>query len=420
MERCDLPAPRKYPLALFDGFGIELEYMIVDCNTLDVLPWCDRLLQQISGTTDGEIYPEGEEGPVAWSNELALHVVEFKTLNPVPSLHGVDRLLAAQVDHVNDVLSRWNACLMPGAMHPWMDPLKEMRLWPHGCSEIYETFNRIFDCRGHGWANLQSVHINLPFADDGEFFRLHTAVRTVLSLLPGLASSSPVVQGRCNGVMDNRLEFYRNNCARIPQVTGKVIPEPVRNRREYETVLLQPIYDALHPLDTEGILRHEWVNARGAIARFDRGAIEIRLLDIQECPKADMAVAELVCAVVQALAQERFSSLEKQRALSTDALHTVLLDAIRRGDAAHVGYPPLLHCMNIPKDSAPLAEVWEMLARQVLPPDSPAWEVLNVIFSEGCLARRITRAVEREGAISLLPIYKTLCANLSANELFTG
>jgi hypothetical protein len=32
------------------------------------------------------------------------------------------------------------------------------------------------------------------------------------------------------------------------------------------------------------VLRHEWVNARGAIARFDRSAIEIRVLDVAECP----------------------------------------------------------------------------------------------------------------------------------------
>jgi hypothetical protein len=29
---------------------------------------------------------------------------------------------------------------------------------------------------------------------------------------------------------------------------------------------------------------HHFANSRGAIARFDRGAIEIRVIDIQECP----------------------------------------------------------------------------------------------------------------------------------------
>ena len=44
------------------------------------------------------------------------------------------------------------------------------------------------------------------------------------------------------------------------------------------------------PLDPDGTLQHEWLNSRGAIARFDRNAIEIRVLDIQECPVADLAI----------------------------------------------------------------------------------------------------------------------------------
>ena len=44
----------------------------------------------------------------------------------------------------------------------------------------------------------------------------------------------------------------------------------------YERDILQRIYSDLEPLDPEGVLRHEWVNARGAIARFDRGTVEIR------------------------------------------------------------------------------------------------------------------------------------------------
>ena len=55
---------------------------------------------------------------------------------------------------------------MPGGAHPWMDPARETRLWPHEDNEIYEAFDRIFGCTGHGWSNLQCVHLNLPFDDD--------------------------------------------------------------------------------------------------------------------------------------------------------------------------------------------------------------------------------------------------------------
>ena len=84
--------------------------------------------------------------------------------------------------------ARWNA--------PWMDPERELRLWPHEHSDIYRAFDRIFGCRGHGWANLQSTHLNLPFRGDDEFVLLHDAVRLVLPLVPALAAASPVIDGR--------------------------------------------------------------------------------------------------------------------------------------------------------------------------------------------------------------------------------
>ncbi len=101
---------------------------------------------------------------------------------------------------INGVLEPLGARLMPSAMHPWMDPHREMVLWPHENSSIYEAFNRIFDCRGHGWANLQAVHLNLPFRGDAEFARLHAAIRVLLPLLPALAASSPFIDGRLPGL----------------------------------------------------------------------------------------------------------------------------------------------------------------------------------------------------------------------------
>ena len=35
-------------LSLFEGFGIEIEYMIVDSATLNVRPLCDRLFTEVT------------------------------------------------------------------------------------------------------------------------------------------------------------------------------------------------------------------------------------------------------------------------------------------------------------------------------------------------------------------------------------
>ncbi|MBN2445357.1 MAG: glutamate--cysteine ligase, partial [Phycisphaerae bacterium] len=63
------------PYGLFKRFGVELEYMIVARDDLRVLPVCDRLLREICGAPESEV----EMGELSWSNELVLHVIEFKT-----------------------------------------------------------------------------------------------------------------------------------------------------------------------------------------------------------------------------------------------------------------------------------------------------------------------------------------------------
>ena len=65
--------------------------------------------------------------------------------------------------------------------------------------------------------------------------------------------------------------------------------------------------------DPDGVLRDEFLNSRGAIARFGRGSIEVRVIDVQECPRADLAVAVLVEGVLKLLVEERWASFEDQR-----------------------------------------------------------------------------------------------------------
>ncbi len=77
--------PVKTPLHLFEGFGVELEYMIVDQGSLAVQAIADRLLEDAAG----EIVSDVEFDRIAWSNELALHVIELKTNGPAPSLAGL-------------------------------------------------------------------------------------------------------------------------------------------------------------------------------------------------------------------------------------------------------------------------------------------------------------------------------------------
>lgn len=378
---------------LFQRIGIELEYMIVDRTTCAVRPIADRLLLDEGGQPAAEV----EHGAIAWSNELVQHVLEFKTNGPVADLAGLCGQFQANVRQANRQLAAFNAALMPGGMHPTMRPERETVLWPHDYGTVYNTFDRIFDCSGHGWANLQSVHVNLPFRDDAEFERLHAAIRTVLPLIPALAAASPIIEGRVQRCLDTRLDVYRHNARRVPSVSGLVVPEPVRSEAEYQAVILDRIYRDLAPHDPEGILRHEWVNARGAISRFDRGTIEIRVIDAQECPAADIAVAAAITAVVRALTDQATSTVAEQNRLPTESLAAVLDDTIRDADQAIISdrdYLGLLGWRGPVPSSAGL--IWRDLAERYAgdTPGSDQWgSALENILSHGCLARRVLRTL---------------------------
>lgn len=406
-----------YPLGLSDAYGVELEYMIVDRDSLDVRPIADELFRAAAGRDTSDFEPDGPDGVVSWSNELALHIVEIKSTRPVRSLDGLDGLFQDHVGRINALLDPMGCRLMPTGMHPWMDPDREMRLWPHENTEIYQTYDRIFGCKGHGWANLQSTHVNLPFGNDEEFGRLHAAIRLVLPLIPALAASSPAVDGALSDLADHRLEVYRNNSRRVPMMAGMVIPEPVFTKAGYDREIMGRLFDQLQPLDPAGVLRHEFSNARGCIARFDRGAIEIRVIDIQECPAADLALVRLVCAAVAALTQERWSSFADQQRAQTEPLHAVLLETIRSAEATTITDAALLTAFGVRSGSCTAGALWARLAEELCPGDRAVADLV----ASGTLATRIRRALgpdpDRDRFRS---VYTRLCDCLADGEAFRG
>ncbi len=384
-------APR---LPLFAGVGVELEYMIVDAETLNVRPICDELIRAITGNYQSDV----ERGKFCWSNELVSHVVELKTNGPATSLSGLAAGFHREVKEVNRRLTKLGARLMPTAMHPWMDPHAETRLWPHEYSPVYEAYNRIFGCQGHGWSNLQSMHLNLPFANDAEFGALHAAIRALLPILPALAASSPVIDGKPGGWLDNRLRVYRSNSAKIPSITGRVIPEAVFSEEDYDREILQRMYHDIAPHDPEGILQDEFLNSRGAIARFGRGSIEIRVLDIQECPQADLAIAQVIVQSLRALVQERWQSLDYLKRLETEALERIFLTTSELAETAQIDDHSYLESFGL-RSAKPVCarDVWRHLLSErsiAAGIDRAGIQNLHAILENGTLARRILRRLD--------------------------
>lgn len=408
--------PRTPPYRLFEVVGLELEYPIVGAD-LEVLHLVEDAFRGLAGRPTSDL----EHGEAGFSNELADHVFELKTLVPAASLVAAERALADGVRHFNRYLAeRWGARLLPTGMHPFMRP-EEGRIWQRSGRPIYATYDRVFGIGGHGWLNVQSCHVNLPFGEtETDAVRLHEAIRSLLPYLPALAASSPVVEGKLGPAVDNRLTFYGGNQRRVPSISGQVIPEPMASLAAYKRDVLGTIYRDLRAIPEAARLRHEWVNSRGAIVRFMRRAIEIRVLDTQECPAMDVAVAAFLRGalawLVRCLAAGELEPAE-QAALVADYRSTVAEGRAARTTAGHLA-PAGSRAGDL------LASLLDR-AREELPADErPYVDRVAERLATGNLSERIRARVEplperhREGA--LREIYAELAVCLDQNRPWAG
>lgn len=400
---------------LFEVFGIELEYMLVRKPDLKVAPIVDRLMK----AKNGSIVSDVDNEKIAWSNELVAHVLELKTNGPTADLENLDLLFAENILEINQFLEVLNTKLLPTAAHPLMDPKKEMQLWKHDNSEIYALYNRIFNCRGHGWANVQSMHLNLPFYNDAEFEKLHAAIRILLPIIPALSASSPIFEGKNTGFKDARMEVYKTNQKEIPEMTGKVIPERVFNKETYSREIFEPINKAIKVYDTEDILDQHFLNSRGAIARFDRNAIEIRVIDVQECPKADVAIAVLIVEVLKMLINEETVSLENQKSWGENELLEIFNEVIKEAENAEITNEHYLNLFEI-ENATTAGNVWKQLYFKTKENISGKHrKTIEFLLENGSLSTRILKAVHGDfSEKSLCKIYDRLGKCLAENKLF--
>jgi gamma-glutamyl:cysteine ligase YbdK (ATP-grasp superfamily) len=405
-------------LHLFQAYGVELEYMIVDQKSLNIRPIADDLLKSELGDIGGDF----ENGMVTWSNELVLHVIELKSTRPESNFSALENAFADNVKQINGILKKWDAMLLPTAAHPWMDPMKETKLWPHDSNEVYEIYNTVFDCRGHGWSNLQSTHLNLPFYDDEEFAKLHAAIRLILPILPALCASSPILNGKITGMVDTRMSYYKSNQAKIPSITGKVVPEAVFSKRQYLNTIYERIKTDIASFDPQHILNPIWVNSRGAIPRFDRGSIEIRIMDIQECPPADLAVQTLVIETLKALVGEHFATLESQMRARTEILAGILDDVSQQGQATEIlssEYPSIFGLQAPCTAGALWKHIFERLIKMGNAGLEKSEHELAVILNDGTLSDRILKHIASDKSPDAIKnTYQHLADCLAQNKMF--
>lgn len=402
--------------SIFSVMGLEIEYMLVDQTTLEVQPKSDLILKALAGQQVNEV----ALGDIAISNELVMHVLELKNNGPKPPEAPFVNQFQQTIDSLQPLLAEHNLQLLPGGAHPWMNPLTETQRWPHGNRAIYRQYDSIFNCEGHGWSNLQSMHVNLPFANDEEFNQLHNAIRLLLPLLPLIAASTPFLDGKHTGYIDSRLFYYGKNQQKIPAISGNIIPEFIQSEAQYHDSILKPMFKDISPYDPEGILQFEWLNSRAAIPKFNYKAIEIRILDSQECVQADIAIAFVILALLKNWQQS--SSYYLDYPCDNQRLRLLYDQAIKEGQKLCIDDSELCAQWLLPKRKMTGTELWSRLIERVSTDlDRASQSVLETILSQGNLSERLLRACGNDHSkTNLTRVYRQLGHCLQTNQLFNA
>jgi hypothetical protein len=199
-----------------------------------------------------------------------------------------------------------------------------------------------------------------------------------------------------------------------------VIPERVYTRRDYESAILRVIAKDVERLDRAGILDPEWVNSRGAIARFGRGSIEIRVIDAQESAASSVAVAAAAVAVVRALVEERWATFDVQRDFHETALEPLFSAAVVEGGSAVVSDERLLSCFGAGPRPCSARELWAHLAAELDVRVDGGRAALDVILRQGSLSERILRTAGPEPSAGVVhDVYQELANCLRDDRPFS-
>jgi len=304
--------------------GPEHEFSIID-EKLQPLPIVDKVIKDVHGRIVNNV----DLGKFSLGKELQAHVAELKANEPFDSPEVFEETMCNAVLSILDILEkRYGARLLGLGMHPSL-LLDKVKVWSHRDRQIYEALGKVFNLSQHGWLNIQSFQLNLPFKNEREAVGLYNALANVLPYLPAITASSPIYESKIGHNVDNRLHFYLVNQAEVPSITGDIIPEYVASFEEYEkTTIRQYSEDLAKAKAPRCLLNKEWLNSRGAVIRFDRRAVEIRIMDEQECVKSDVALSCFIRATLRGILQQGEDFEYLPHHVLVNNLHAVIRDGL--------------------------------------------------------------------------------------------
>jgi len=339
--------------------------------------------------------------------------MEIKPNKPFRSPEAFEENMQNAVSTIQDFIERkYDAYLLGTGMHPTLK-LEETKIWPHRDRQIYQAFGKLFNLNQHGWLNIQSFQLNIPYLNEERAVYLHNLLANICAYLPAITASSPIYEGKIGRHVDNRLYFYMINQKKIPSITGDLIPEYISSSSQYKKEIIGKYTLDLSLAGADKCLLYkDWVNSRGVVLRFDRKAIEIRIMDEQECIKSDVALSCFIRALLRGL------MTNKNQILPHNLLVKDFRSVIKHGLKAKVSHPKGPTARDVCNYFYHIA--WKNATKE----EKKYLPIIEKRIQKGSLSDLIKTAVKRKAQRTnfqeaILEIYLKLIKHLINNETFT-
>jgi len=397
-----------YTFGTWEVLGPEHEFSIVDEN-LRPLPIVDEVIKGLHGRIVNYVRLDS----FTFGKELQAHVAEFKANMPFSSPETFEETMHEAVLKISDFLeTKYGAHLLGLGMHPFLK-VEDVKVWSHRDKSIYKALSRIFNFSQHGWLNIQSFQLNLSYCNERKAMELYNALANILPYIPAISAASPIYESKIGEFVDNRLHFYQVNQKEIPSITGDIIPEYINSFDEYLKVTINRYSQDLMRLNApKCIVNKEWINSRGAVFRFDRKAIEIRIMDEQECIKSDVALSCFIRALLRGLTQRNDSYLPYS--LLARDLNAVIKDGLD----AKVQHPKASTAREVCRYFYKIAE------ENATQEEKEYLRIVKKRIEEGNLSNIIlknviNRSQKTDLKEAIFGVYLSLLRNLTENKIYS-
>lgn len=389
-----------------ERLGPEHEFSIVDEN-LRPQPIVDKIIKQLAGRIKNNVTLSN----IIFGKELQAHVAEFKGAAPFASPSAFEETMYHGVIEILQILDRFGVQLLGLGMHPTLS-LSEAKVWSHRDRGIYAALDKVFGLRQHGWLNIQSFQLNLSYFNEAEAVRAYNILANILPYLPAISASSPIYDSKFGEYEDNRLYFYKVNQKEVPSITGEIVPEYIDSFKAYCDLTTQRYSRDLAEINAPRCLVNKsWINSRGAVIRFERKAIEIRVMDEQECIKSDVALSCFIRALLRGLMKPKEEALPYH--LLVKDLNIIIkdgLDAKVRNPAASTarGVCRYLHKIAEENSTSQEKNYLRVIKKRIENGN------LSQIVAEH-VRRRLKKTNMKE---AILDVYSRLIKSLRKNEIY--